>query len=184
MICGQKPFFYQDRVGLKQKTFAIGKFRTIWADDAAIGCPTESKRKRFSFIASVLRSTGLDEIPQLFNVVRGEMAFIGPRPLTPADYAALPPGRDLRLLVLPGLTGLAQVNGGQALGAGDKLAFDFYYVQRRSLRLDLYILARTGLRLVRGQCMTRGVHQPLHSAAHTLWAELIPDTQRDRDLAA
>ena len=98
--------------------------------------------------AEMLRTTGIDELPQLWNIVCGEMRFIGPRPLTPQDYAALPESRSLRCRSQPGLTGLAQVNGGQALDPALKLALDLYLIDRRSLGMSLGIMARSLGRLV------------------------------------
>ena len=89
----------------------------------------------------MLRTTGIDELPQLWNIVCGEMRFIKPRPLTPQGYAALPESRSLRCRSQPGLTGLAQVNGGQALDPALKLALDLYLIDRRSLSLTVFVRA-------------------------------------------
>ncbi len=152
-LAGQRPIFSQDRVGKDGALFRIYKFRTIAV--LAPGAEAASHRLgAFRRIAAVLRRTGLDEIPQLWNVMRGDMAFIGPRPLTLEDFEALPPGRELRTRILPGITGLAQVNGGQRLDSASKLAYDIYYAQRRSLSLKLYIVGLTIVRLLGGNAIT------------------------------
>jgi lipopolysaccharide/colanic/teichoic acid biosynthesis glycosyltransferase len=96
--------------------------------------------QRFSVIGQILRRARLDELPQLYNVLIGDMSLIGPRPLLPCDQA---PEYAARLSVRPGITGWAQVNGGRVISTSDKLILDVWYVQNASLVLDLSIIFRT-----------------------------------------
>jgi len=104
-----------------------------------------------SVIGAFLRRTRLDELPQLLSILTGEMSFVGPRPLLPADQ---PAGYSARLLVRPGLTGWAQIKGGRAIGAADKAALDVWYVCNMSLALDLRILLATVPMVVFGERVT------------------------------
>lgn len=118
---------------------------------------------RTSRLGDLLRRTRLDELPQLFNVLFGDMSFVGPRPLLPRDQ---PDAFRARLLVRPGLTGWAQVVGGRALSAEDKAALDVWYVRHASLTLDLDILRRTVPMVVFGE----RAHDDLVSRA---WSDLL-----------
>jgi hypothetical protein len=102
--------------------------------------------KRSSAIGRFLRRTRFDELPQLYNILVGEMSFVGPRPLLPEDQ---PDGDMTRLLVRPGLTGWAQINGGRDLSVKDKTALDVWYVKNASLWLDVKILLQTVVRFGR-----------------------------------
>lgn len=134
--------FRQQRAGRDGVPFELLKFRTMrpllpgeaaYADDAA----------RLSPFGERLRRTSLDEMPQLVNVLRGDMALVGPRPL-PVEYVERYDARQRRRLeVRPGITGWAQVNGRNALDWPERLELDVWYVENRSLALDLRILART-----------------------------------------
>jgi lipopolysaccharide/colanic/teichoic acid biosynthesis glycosyltransferase len=103
---------------------------------------------RSSKIGSLLRRSRLDELPQLYNILVGEMSFVGPRPLLPVDQ---PQGPDSRLLVRPGLTGWAQVNGGRDIPPEDKAALDVWYIMNASIWLDILILLRTLDMMVLGE---------------------------------
>jgi lipopolysaccharide/colanic/teichoic acid biosynthesis glycosyltransferase len=106
-------------------------------DEAGRRVPDEA---RSSIIGRFLRRSRLDELPQLFSILAGEMSFVGPRPLLPVDQA---PEHKGRLLVRPGLTGWAQVHGGRDISAADKAAMDLWYVRNASFRLDLLIAIKT-----------------------------------------
>lgn len=139
LVCDGRPvLFRQPRVGRERRAFAIVKLRTMTCErDPAMRRPTRFGR--------FMRQRGLDELPQLFNVLRGDMSLVGPRPLTAADAERLiaehPPFAG-RFAVLPGLTGLAQVCLAQ--GSALTAALDAAYAERRSAVLDLKILLRTG----------------------------------------
>ena len=144
---GAPVVFWQERVGRNGRTFLLYKFRTFHApfDRAGAAVPRDQRTSR---IGRVVRKSRLDEIPQLWNVVRGEMALIGPRPLLPVDQPADP---RTRLLVRPGITGWAQVNGGTALTAEEKDALDSWYIRHASPILDLKVMWRTVRRFGRGE---------------------------------
>jgi undecaprenyl phosphate N,N'-diacetylbacillosamine 1-phosphate transferase len=134
------PFFWQRRPGLYGQIFTLFKFRTINIPSTGI---LNSSLPEISSIGKFLRKTSLDEIPQLWNVVRGEMSIVGPRPLL-VEYLPLYNERqNLRHQVLPGITGLAQVNGRNLLTWEEKFEFDILYVQNQSLRMDMEILLLT-----------------------------------------
>lgn len=144
--------FRQVRVGRGGRPFTIFKLRTmiVGAERIGAGIYAEPNDSRFTRVGTFARRYSLDELPQLFNVLRGDMSLIGPRPMlapTVAEYAA-----DYRTIleVRPGITGLAQVNGRNALARSERLAFDKEYVRRRSLRLDAWILCRTVVVALRG----------------------------------
>jgi lipopolysaccharide/colanic/teichoic acid biosynthesis glycosyltransferase len=133
---GRPVFFLQERAGKGGRPFRIFKFRTMKAGDAP-------DAERMTAFGNFLRRTSLDELPELINVIRGEMSLVGPRPL-PVRY--LPRYSSLqshRHDVLPGITGWAQVNGRNSLTWAEKFSYDIEYVSRRSLKFDILILALT-----------------------------------------
>jgi lipopolysaccharide/colanic/teichoic acid biosynthesis glycosyltransferase len=147
-----RPFvFWQQRPGLGGRPFRLYKFRTMNAAYTSDGRAL-SDDERMSRIGNFLRRTRLDELPQLFNIVLGDMSFIGPRPLLPRDqddaYRA-------RLLLRPGLTGWAQVVGGRAISAEDKAALDVWYVRHASVLLDLKVVLKTIPIVLFGETISR-----------------------------
>jgi len=140
LISGQfLIFFKQQRIGKRGKVFTLFKFRTLSSDTS------KTLRQRKFFWGNVLRTSNLDELPQLWNVLRGEMSLIGPRPL-PVYYATLfSPEQNERHQVLPGITGLAQVSGKNNLPWSEKFKYDLEYINRCSLWLDVTILFKTFL---------------------------------------
>jgi lipopolysaccharide/colanic/teichoic acid biosynthesis glycosyltransferase len=134
------PFiFWQQRPGLYGRPFKLYKFRTMRAaHDKNLGRIPDDQRS--STIGQILRRTRLDELPQLYNVLIGDMSLIGPRPLLPCDQ---PAEYAARLLMRPGITGWAQVNGGRIISTFDKLILDIWYVQNASFVLDFAIVVRT-----------------------------------------
>ena len=144
---GAPVVFWQERIGQNGRRFLLYKFRSICAPFDRAGAVVPSDR-RASRIGQVIRKSRLDEIPQLWNVVRGEMALIGPRPLLPIDQPTDP---STRLLVRPGITGWAQVSGGTALTAEEKDALDSWYIRHASPILDLQVAWRTIRRFGQGE---------------------------------
>jgi lipopolysaccharide/colanic/teichoic acid biosynthesis glycosyltransferase len=169
-----KAIFAQDRLGMEQRLFKILKFRTMTARPAAqIDQIAEgvlgSDDHRITRAGRFLRRTSLDELPQLWNMLRGEMNIVGPRPLIPEQLAAIPPDYMSRFNVPPGLTGLAQVRGRRSLDWLMQLAADREYVENRNLWLDLKIIARTVVVVFSGS----GVYDP--NAKN--WRDYLPDRE-------
>jgi len=136
--------FRQQRVGKDMKPFTLYKFRTMRADVDAYGpSPHSGDDPRITRVGRFLREYSLDELPQLFNVLKGEMSLVGPRPLYMRQALKWNDRQKRRLEVKPGLTGLAQVFGRGELPIEDKIELDVQYVERASLRLDLWLLWKT-----------------------------------------
>ena len=132
-------FFRQDRVGMNGRTISVWKFRTMVAGDN----PIFPDASRITTVGKVLRRTSLDELPQLINVAIGEMSVVGPRPTLQYQVDRYDDHQRRRLAVRPGLTGLAQVNGRNALSWADRIEWDIRYVETQSFALDLRIILRT-----------------------------------------
>lgn len=157
---GSPVLFRQLRPGYKNRVFAVYKFRTMTDqhDEAGKLLPDE---ERLGKLGQFLRSFSLDELPELFNVLRGEMSLVGPRPLLVQYLERYTPEQARRHDVLPGITGWAQVNGRNALTWEDKFRFDVWYVDHWSIWLDLKILVIT-----LWKWLTReGISQPGHATA-------------------
>jgi exopolysaccharide biosynthesis polyprenyl glycosylphosphotransferase len=150
------PVFYRDqRIGLGDRPFGMMKFRTMYADaaerQAALEAANEASGPLFKIkddprvtrVGRVLRRFSLDELPQVLNVLSGEMSLVGPRPLPIRDYEQLQEWHRKRYLVLPGMTGLWQVSGRIDLSFDDLVRLDFYYIETWSIWLDISILAKT-----------------------------------------
>lgn len=153
---GRPVLFRQPRPGLHGKTFTIVKFRTMLEPDPAAGLVSDNDR--LTPFGSFLRSTSLDELPSLWNILRGDMSFVGPRP-TLCRYLDLYTAEEARRHdVLPGLTGLAQVRGRNALPWPERLRSDVEYVDTVTLSLDLRILLRTVVVVLRRE----GIAAPGH----------------------
>jgi lipopolysaccharide/colanic/teichoic acid biosynthesis glycosyltransferase len=147
------PVIYrQARVGRRGASFELYKLRTmrIGADPVGVGAPVLEGDPRVTWAGRVLRRFSLDEVPNLVNVLRGEMAIIGPRPTLAAQVELYTPHQRRRLEVKPGLTGWAQVNGRAGIPWEERIELDVWYVDHRSLGLDLRILARTARLLATG----------------------------------
>src|SRR5829696_5771896 len=146
---GQPIFFLQERIGRNGRVFKMVKLRTMRVHSQSERLATAKNDQRITPLGKFLRRSHLDELPQLWNVLRGDMALIGPRPEQPdlvARYTELIPNYELRHLVPPGLSGWAQVYYGYAADVHEtreKLAFDLFYVQHFGPILDVKILART-----------------------------------------
>lgn len=137
-------FFFQQRLGKNGKIFTCIKFRTMIlnADDYLDknGLPT---RDRVTKLGKILRKTSLDEIPQLFNIVFGQMSFVGPRPTLVSHWVKYNSLQKRRFEMLPGITGLAQINGRNDIPWSKRIEFDLQYIDNFSLWLDIKILIKT-----------------------------------------
>ncbi|MGH8900417.1 MAG: sugar transferase [Egibacteraceae bacterium] len=145
LTMGSPVLFRQDRSGHGGQVFAIAKFRTMRAPRH----PDESDAERTPRLGSLLRATSLDELPQLWNVLRGDMSLIGPRPTLPEQVVHYSARQRRRLEVLPGMTGYAQVKGRNSLPWPERIELDIYYIDHRCISLDLWILGKTVANLVR-----------------------------------
>ncbi|PZD76619.1 sugar transferase [Mesonia sp. K7] len=137
-----KPFFFQRRPGKNERIFRIIKFKTMNDKKDSSG-NLLSDAKRLTPIGKFVRKTSLDEIPQLINVLKGDMSLIGPRPLLPQYLPLYNKEQKKRHEVRPGITGWAQVNGRNAISWAKKFEYDVWYVKKMSLGLDLKILLLT-----------------------------------------
>jgi len=140
---GRPIIFKQKRPGLNDKIFSIYKFRTM------SNHPYLSDRERITRIGKFIRSTSLDELPQLFNVLKGEMSFVGPRPLLVEYLEFYSDKQKKRHNVKPGITGWAQVNGRNAISWEQKFEYDVWYIENQSFWLDMKILWMTFLKVVK-----------------------------------
>jgi lipopolysaccharide/colanic/teichoic acid biosynthesis glycosyltransferase len=149
-LSSRGPVIYRSaRVGLDGREFELLKLRTMHtgSDPVGVGTPVYADDPRVTRAGAVLRRFSLDELPNLVNVLRGELAIVGPRPTLKAQVDAYTAHQRRRLEVRPGLTGWAQVNGRAGIPWDERIELDVWYVDHRSLGLDLKILART-LRLL------------------------------------
>ncbi|MDD6272213.1 MAG: sugar transferase [bacterium] len=142
LLIGDKDtiFFKQERTGLNGKKFELIKFRSMKITNDV---RDTSKEDEFTKIGLFIRKTSLDELPQVINILRGEMSFIGPRPWIPEYYENMTKKQRKRVSVLPGITGLAQVNGRNGLSVIDKINYDLEYVNNYSFLQDLKIIIKT-----------------------------------------
>jgi len=158
------PILFRDRrVGLGQQPFAMLKFRSMVTNADQEQAELEARNEadgalfkikddpRITPIGRILRRLSIDELPQLVNVLRGDMSLVGPRPLPMRDYVLLEPWHRRRYSVLPGITGLWQVSGRSDLGFDALVRLDFYYLESWSIWMDIAIIARTPLAIVRGR---------------------------------
>ena len=159
---GFPAVFWQQRPGRNGRPFRLYKFRTMAAahDEAGNRIPDS---QRVSSLGRLMRRWRVDELPQLFNILFGDMSFVGPRPLLPVDQVN---GFAARLLVAPGLTGWAQVHGGRTVDAVDKAALDIWYICNASLMLDVKIVLQTLPMLILGDRADM-------TAVHRAWSELL-----------
>jgi lipopolysaccharide/colanic/teichoic acid biosynthesis glycosyltransferase len=150
--------YRQRRVGIDGRVFEVYKLRTMvhGAEHIGAGLRIDAGDERVTRVGSLLRRTSFDELPNLVNVLGGEMSLIGPRPTLPEQVAQYTPRQRGRLAIKPGLTGWAQVNGRASLPWSERIELDLYYVEHRSLALDLKILARTPALVVRGSGLYKG----------------------------
>jgi len=154
---GFPVFFAQRRPGIDGKIFTIYKLRTMSDERDAKG-ELLSDEKRLNGIGKIVRSLSLDELPQLFNVLKGEMSFVGPRPLLIEYLELYSDEQKQRHDVIPGITGWAQVNGRNAISWAKKFELDVYYVKNQSFLLDMKILWLTFLKVVKRSDVSQDGH--------------------------
>lgn len=147
---GGNPFFYQTRVGYLDKTFLVFKFKTM-SDEKDQHGRLLSDEKRLTSIGKFIRKTSLDELPQLINIVIGDMSFVGPRPLLVEYLHLYSDEQRRRHTVIPGITGWAQVNGRNSISWKEKFAHDVWYVNHQSFWLDLWILILTVVKVFKAE---------------------------------
>jgi lipopolysaccharide/colanic/teichoic acid biosynthesis glycosyltransferase len=152
------PIFRQRRIGKDGRPFDVLKLRTMvdGAEHLGAGLAVNEHDARITRVGALLRRTSLDEFPNLINVLHGEMSLIGPRPTIPIQVQSYSERQRGRLTVKPGITGWAQVNGRTALPWDERIELDLYYIEHRSLALDLEILARTVAMVLGGNGLYRG----------------------------
>jgi lipopolysaccharide/colanic/teichoic acid biosynthesis glycosyltransferase len=152
------PIYRQRRVGKDGREFDVYKLRTMvaGAEHLGAGLAVNEGDARITRVGALLRLTSIDELPNLVNVLRGDMTLIGPRPTVPVQVAQYTPRQMGRLAVKPGLTGWAQVNGRNALPWSERIELDLHYIEHRSLRLDLEILRRTAAVLLKREGAYKG----------------------------
>ena len=152
------PIYRQRRVGRDGHPFDVIKLRTMvdGAEHIGAGLAVNENDARITRVGALLRRTSLDELPNLLNVLRGEMSLIGPRPTLPAQVEQYTPRQRGRLAVKPGITGWAQVNGRTTLPWSERIELDLFYIANRSLVLDLRILWRTVAMVLGGSGLYKG----------------------------
>ena len=188
LTMGRPVFFRQLRPGYRKKPFVLYKFRTMREAHNADGAPRPDA-ERLTRLGQLLRHTSLDELPQLWNVLRGDLSLVGPRPLLMHYLPLYTPEQARRHDVKPGITGWAQVNGRNAISWEDKFSYDVWYVEHWSLWLDLKILILTLIKVTRqtgisqaGQATMRNLLGPragherdLQHPVHQCWPASIAD---------
>jgi lipopolysaccharide/colanic/teichoic acid biosynthesis glycosyltransferase len=160
------PIYTQARAGRDGREFAIYKLRTMvhGAEFTGAGLAIQQGDARITRVGRWLRRYSLDELPNLWNVVRGEMSIVGPRPTVQVQVAQYTPRQRGRLAVKPGLTGWAQINGRASLPWPERIELDLWYVEHRSLALDLKIIARTGGIVLGGNGLYKGATGGWHGS--------------------
>jgi lipopolysaccharide/colanic/teichoic acid biosynthesis glycosyltransferase len=174
VVMGRPIFFVQERAGRGGRPFRLLKLRTMTTLPAQPGNPPGDEH-RLTPLGRWLRRRSLDELPQLWHVIKGDMSLVGPRPLPTTYLPRYSPTQARRHLVRPGLTGLAQINGRNATTWPERLAFDVWYVDHQSLLLDFRILVRT-VRLV---CVGVGVSAPGQATMREFTGHTAPFVNTD-----
>jgi lipopolysaccharide/colanic/teichoic acid biosynthesis glycosyltransferase len=152
------PIYRQRRIGKDGRPFDVIKLRTMvpGAESIGAGLSVNESDPRITRVGAALRRLSIDELPNLLNVLRGDMTLVGPRPTLPVQVEQYTERQRGRLSVKPGLTGWAQVNGRTSLPWADRIELDLWYIENRSLALDLRILARTVAMVLRGSGLYKG----------------------------
>jgi len=172
-LSSKGPILFRDqRAGLKGRPFSILKFRTMTEERDPQGDLLPDER-RLTWLGRFLRNTSLDELPELVNVLKGEMSLVGPRPLLMRYLPRYTPEQNRRHELRPGITGWAQVNGRNALSWEQKFALDVWYVDHHGLWLDLKILSLTVWKTLRQE----GISQPGHATMEEFRGLETPPTE-------
>jgi lipopolysaccharide/colanic/teichoic acid biosynthesis glycosyltransferase len=152
------PIYRQRRIGLDGRPFDVLKLRTMvdGAEHVGAGLAVNENDSRITRVGAFLRRTSLDELPNLLNVLRGDMSLIGPRPTLPVQVEQYTDRQRGRLQIKPGITGWAQVNGRTSLPWSERIELDLFYIAHRSLPLDLRILRRTVAIVLGGSGLYKG----------------------------
>lgn len=141
------PFFLQERLGKNGRPFTIMKLRSMYSDAEKNGAQWAVKNdSRVTKVGKLIRQTRIDELPQLWNVLKGDMSIVGPRPERAVfieEFQKTVPAFSQRLAVKPGLTGWAQINGGYELTPAEKLELDLYYIHHTNIQFDVKIMIKT-----------------------------------------
>ena len=145
-----KPFFFQERPGKNERIFKVIKFKTM-TDEKDTDGKLLPDRERLTNIGSFVRKTSLDEIPQLLNVIKGDMSLIGPRPLLPEYLPLYNNEQKKRHAIKPGITGWAQVNGRNTISWSQKFKYDVWYVENISFKLDIKIILLTLKKVIKSE---------------------------------
>jgi len=157
VLMGRPVLFRQPRTGLLGRTFVVWKFRTMAPEHDAEGRAVP-EAARITALGRWLRASSLDELPQLVHVLRGDMSLVGPRPLLPRYLERYSPEQARRHLVRPGVTGLSQVGGRNAIAWGERLRLDVRYVEEASPAMDLAILRATVRKVLRAEGISTAGH--------------------------
>lgn len=173
---GLPILFRQKRPGYREKPFTIYKFRTMVDEYDSRGNLLPDER-RLNWLGRVLRASSIDELPELFNVFKGEMSIVGPRPLLMQYLERYNPEQARRHEVLPGITGWAQINGRNAITWEDKFRYDVWYIDNWSFLLDLKIIGLTIWKTL----LREGINQPGHISASEFMGS-DNQTQNAKDL--
>jgi undecaprenyl phosphate N,N'-diacetylbacillosamine 1-phosphate transferase len=155
LIQGESPFFMQDRIGKLNRKFRIIKFRTMRSLKGPDG-RLMPDMQRITSLGRFIRSSSLDELPQLVNILKGDMSFVGPRPLLPKYIPLYSSEQARRHEVKPGITGWAQVNGRNNISWADKFKLDIWYVDNYSVLIDLKIICMTLLKVISREGINSG----------------------------
>jgi lipopolysaccharide/colanic/teichoic acid biosynthesis glycosyltransferase len=152
------PIYRQRRIGRDGRPFDVLKLRTMvaGAESMGSGLAVNEGDPRITRVGALLRRFSIDELPNLVNVLRGDMAIVGPRPTVPVQVEQYTPRQRGRLAVKPGITGWAQVNGRTSLPWEERIELDLWYIEHRSWRLDARILARTAAIVFGGEGLYKG----------------------------
>ncbi len=183
-LTGRGPVFYrQPRAGQHGRPFVLWKLRTMvqGSDPVGVGEAVTAADPRVTRVGRVLRALSLDELPNLFNVLTGEMAIVGPRPTLPAQIDLYTPHQRHRLDVRPGLTGWAQVNGRAGIPWEERIELDVWYVENRSVALDLKICLLTLPSLLRRRRSEHLAVDPYAGSAPDSPLRKAAEQERDTD---